>query len=104
MKFWNSCSKSEATKDSFGCKTEFDGGKNQIYTTLVGERPGAKSGLFKDGISSPTEIVNICILRGEHWAFRRGKVDLTWIPNMETMRTGREKAEEGLGEEGRVIQ
>ena len=39
------------------------------------------------------EIVNLCILRSGGWAFRRGSVQLTWIPNMETMRAGREVAD-----------
>ena len=64
--------------------------ENLIFTTEVGERPGAISGLLEEGISSPREIVNLCILRSGGWAFRRGQVQLTWIPNMETMRAGRE--------------
>ena len=51
------------------------------------------SGLFTEGISAAREIVNLCILRTGGWAFRRGSVQLTWIPNMETMRAGREVAD-----------
>ena len=39
---------------------------------------------------APREIVNLCILRSGGWAFRRGSVELTWIPNMDAMRAGRE--------------
>ena len=90
MRSWNVSSKNEATKDSRGCQTEFAGGENLIFTTEVGERPGAISGLVQEGISAPREIVNLCILRTGGWAFRRGKVQLAWIPNMESMRVGRE--------------
>ena len=83
-------SKSEATKDSTGCQAEFAGGENLIFTTEVGERPGAISGLVREGILAARESVNLCILRTGGWAFRRGKVQLTWIPNMETMRVGRD--------------
>ena len=49
------------------------------------------TGLYNLGIDRPTEAVNLCILRGQHWAFRRGSVDLTWIPNMKSMRTGSQR-------------
>ena len=88
-----SSSKSEATKDSTGCQAEFAGGENLIFTTEVGERPGAMSGLVREGILTGRESVNLCILRTGGWTFRRGKVQLTWIPNMETMRVGRDKQE-----------
>ena len=85
----NCCSKSDATKDSIGCQAEYAGGTLEIFTTVEGERPGAMSGLSREGIQHERETVNLCILRGQHWAFRRGRVELSWRPNMEDMRTGR---------------
>ena len=55
-------------------------------TTVEGERPGAKAGLLESGIREPTDSVNLCILRGDSWVWRKGGVDLRWIPDMEAFR------------------
>ena len=89
--FWSRCSKSSKTRDSLGCQEEFEEGKVKIFTTVVGERPGAITGLTEEGILRPVESLNLCILRGQTWAFRRGRVELGWRPNLEDMRTGRDK-------------
>lgn len=89
--FWSCCSKSSKTRDSVGCQEEFEEGKVRIFTTVPGERPGAVTGLTEDGILHPVENLNLCILRGQHWAFRRGRVELGWRPSLDSMRTGRDK-------------
>lgn len=61
-------------------------GHVKILTTVEGERPGAKSGLLESGIKKPRDSVNLCILRGDSWVWRKGEVDLRWIPTMETLR------------------
>ena len=76
----------ESTQSTEGCNEEFLHGNVKIMTTLVGERPGAKSGLLESRISEPTENVNICILRGTTWVWRKGKVDLMWVPHLESER------------------
>merc|ERR1711936_204321 len=43
-------SKSDATRDSIGCHVEYEGGTLEIFTTVEGERPGAMSGLSREGI------------------------------------------------------
>ena len=60
-------------------------------TTVVGERPGGGRGLDREGITRPVERLNLCILRGDHWAFRRGRVELSWRPDLDSMRTGRDQ-------------
>ena len=76
----------DSTQSSEGCTAEFLDGHAKIMTTLVGERPGAKSGLLDSGISEPTNKVNICILRGTSWVFRKGNVDLMWVPDLQSDR------------------
>ena len=55
----------------------------------VGERPGAKSGLLESGVmleAGAGREVNLCILRGEAWVWRRGRADMAWIPDTSLLR------------------
>ena len=58
-------------------------------TVEVGERPGAKSGLLESGVmleAGAGREVNLCILRGEAWVWRRGRADMVWIPDTSLLR------------------
>ena len=79
-------SQQESTINSDGCTSEFVGGNIKMMTTSVGERPGAVTGLLESGVDEATKTVNLCILRGDHWVWRKGSVELRWIPDMESLR------------------
>ena len=87
--------------DSDGCRSESEEESVVKFVTVVGERPGAKRSLKTAGINTPQRNINLCILRQGGWVFRRGDVQLLWLPDQTGSRvTGRE--EKGVGEQSYV--
>ena len=67
---------------------EFIRGQVRILTTEAGERPGAKRGLMEAGVRLEAGQVRLCILRGDTWVWRSGRVDWVWIPDTSLLRSG----------------
>ena len=67
---------------------EFIRGQVSILTTEAGERPGAKRGLMEAGVRLEAGQVRLCILRGDTWVWRSGRVDWVWIPDTSVLRSG----------------
>ena len=86
----SSSSQESSTLNSEGCELEFIKGQVKILTTEAGERPGAKRGLLEAGLSleaGEAREVRLCILRGEAWVWRTGRVDWVWIPDTSRLRS-----------------
>ena len=94
---------SNSVENSEGCKEESEEESVVKFVTIVGERPGAKSGLKTAGIDRPQEHVNLCILRSSGWVFRPGGVQILWIPDQTGMRMkGGEKKRQGYDTAGKT--
>lgn len=78
-----------STLNSEGCELEFIRGQVRILTTETGERPGTKRGLLEAGVrleNGEATEVTLCILRGDTWVWRTGRVDWVWIPDTSILR------------------
>ena len=75
--------------DSDGCRAESEEESVVKFVTVVGERPGAKRSLKTAGINTPQKNINLCILRQGGWVFRRGDVQLLWVPDQTGSRVTR---------------
>ena len=88
---------------SEGCRSESEEESVVKFVTVVGERPGAKRSLQTAGINTPQRNINLCILRQGGWVFRRGGVQLLWVPDQTGSRiTARDDRDGGGDRTGKI--